>query len=154
MYRSFFAALCCAALLCAAPALAAPQSPSSPKDSPAKVDARTTPVSVLHDGDDSTGARLAMRLKEQYNNSNLFTLTEKDMPKIQILLTTAAEFPSRPAVGSVYSLIWTYKQGEGQLAFLLAKEVGTLNDEGVDALAAKILERTDGLSVKYSYLWK
>jgi hypothetical protein len=154
MYRSFFAALCCAALLCAAPALAAPQSPTSPKDSPAKVDARTTPVSVLHDGDDSTGARLAMRLKEQYNNSNLFTLTEKDMPKIQILLTTAAEFPSRPAVGSVYSLIWTYKQGEGQLAFLLAKEVGTLNDEGVDALAAKVLERTDGLSVKYNYLWK
>ena len=40
------------------------------------------------------------------------------------------------------------------LSFLLARELGTVNYEDVDALADKIVERSDGIAVKYRNLWK
>ena len=123
-------------------------------DKPAKVDARSTPVWVELEGTDSIGARLGMRLKEAFNGSNLFSLTDKDMPKMRLLVSTQSEFPGRPGVGSVYSICWTFTQGEGYLGYLLAREVGTLTYEEIDALVNRLVERTDGLSVKYSNLWK
>jgi hypothetical protein len=106
------------------------------------------------EGTDSIGARLGMRLKEAFNGSNLFSLTDKDMPKMRLLVSTQSEFPGRPGVGSVYSICWTFTQGEGYLGYLLAREVGTLTYEEIDALVNRLVERTDGLSVKYSNLWK
>ena len=88
------------------------------------------------------------------NGSNLFSLTDKDMPKMRLLVSTQSEFPGRPGVGSVYSICWTFTQGEGYLGYLLAREVGTLTYEEIDALVNRLVERTDGLSVKYSNLWK
>ena len=82
------------------------------------------------EGTDSIGARLGMRLKEAFNGSNLFSLTDKDMPKMRLLVSTQSEFPGRPGVGSVYSICWTFTQGEGYLGYLLAREVGTLTYEG------------------------
>lgn len=148
-------------LAIAVPALTAPawaaSTPSAGKptpDKPAAVSTRQTPMAVVHEGSDSVGARLSTRLKEIFNASNLFQLNEKDAPKMRILLTTQSEFPDRPNVGSVYSLIWTFSQSEGHLGYLLAREVGTLSPEDVDGLAAKIVERTDGIAVKYGYLFQ
>ena len=133
---------------------ATPQAGAPKADKPAKVDARSTPVWVELEGTDSIGARLGMRLKEAFNGSNLFSLTDKDMPKMRLLVSTQSEFPGRPGVGSVYSICWTFTQGEGYLGYLLAREVGTLTYEEIDALVNRLVERTDGLSVKYSNLWK
>lgn len=144
-------------LAIAAPALAAsaPAAVGKPTpDKPAATTARQTAMTVIHEGTDSVGARLSTRLKELFNASNLFQLNEKDAPKMRVLLTTQSEFPDRPNVGSVYSLIWTFSQSEGHLGYLLAREVGTLSPEDVDNLAAKIVERTDGIAVKYSYLFQ
>lgn len=150
----------CVLLFPASGAMAAPAPDSgtakvqAPQDKPAKTDSRVTVVSVTLDGSDSVGARLGMKLKEAFNSSNLFSLSEADSPKLRILVDTKSEFPSRPGVGSVYSVTWVFSQGEGYLPFLLSKEIGTLTMDEVDGLVARLVGRTDGLSVKYGNLWK
>ena len=123
-------------------------------DAPVKAAARSTAVAVIHEGIDSIGARLATRLKEKFNASNLFMLEEKDQPKMRLLLNTMAEFSSRPGAGSVYSITWAFSQSEGHLAYLLARDVGLLTMEELDALTDSLVARTDGISVKYGYLFK
>ncbi|CAK7028915.1 MAG: hypothetical protein DELT_02697 [Desulfovibrio sp.] len=145
------------AILCVAPAsFAAEQAPAKPvADKPAEVKPdRATAVAVEHEGTDTLGAKLAFQLKSTVNASSLFTLTEKDAPKLKVVLTTAAEFPARPHIASVYSVVWAFSQAEGTLSFMLAREVGVVSAEDLDALVAKIAERTDGIAAKYSYLFK
>lgn len=137
-------------MLCTVALAAAPQ---SKPDTPAQTPQRKTQISVSHEGNDSIGARLSTRLKEVFNASNLFQLNEKDAPKIRIVIVTQAEFGERPQVGSVYSILWLFSQSEGHLGYLLAREIGTLSPEDVDNLAAKIVERSDGIAVKYAYLF-
>ncbi len=128
--------------------------PASVPDKPASVSQRNTPVAVEFEGTDSIGSRLATRLKENLNASNLFTLTDKDTPKFRVLVSTTAEFPSRPEVGSAYSIVWLFSQSEATLRHFLLREVGVLSGGEVDGLAARILERTDGLAVRYGYLFQ
>jgi len=123
-------------------------------DTPVKTETRNTAVAVIHEGADSIGARLAMRLKEKFNDSNLFRLEEQDQPKIRLLLNTMEEFPSRAGVGSVYSITWVFSQSEGHLAYLLARDVGVLTTERVDALTDSLVQRTDGIGVRYGYLFR
>ena len=134
----------------AAPATA----PAAVPNSPAKVDARVTAVDVASEGTDSIGARLSTALKEKFNTSSLFRLGSDNEPKLVLLVSTNPEFPTRPQVGSVYSIIWAYSQKANYLPMLLGHEVGTVSMEDIDALVARIVEKTDGLSVKYGYLWK
>lgn len=131
----------------------APAKPVADKPVDVKTD-RTIAVMVEHEGTDTLGAKLAFQLKGTFNASSLFTLTEKDAPKLKAVITTAAEFPSRPHIASVYSVVWVFSQAEGTLSFMLAREVGVVNAEDLDALVAKIAERTDGIAAKYSYLFK
>lgn len=142
-------------LAIAAPTMAAtpPPSPGKPApDTPAKAAMRQTQIALQHEGTDSVGARLATRLKEMFNASNLFQLNEKDAPKVRILLGTRPEFPERPGMGSIYSVTWVFSQSESHLGYLLARDLGALSPDEVDDLAAKIAERTDGIAVKYGYL--
>lgn len=134
----------------AAPATA----PAAVPNSPAKVDARVTAVDVQSEGTDSIGARLSTALKEKFNTSSLFRLGSDNEPKLVLLVRTNPEFPTRPQVGSVYSIIWAYSQKANYLPMLLGHEVGTVSMEDIDALVARVVEKTDGLSVKYGYLWK
>lgn len=122
-------------------------------DKPAKSTERRTVVAVIHEGSDSIGARLATRLKEVFNASNLFQLNDKDVPKVRLLVTTQPEFSTRPAVGSVYSIVWIFSQSDAHLGYLLSREMGTLSMEDVDGLVNQVIERTDGIAVKYSYLF-
>ena len=141
----------------ATPTASTPQAGKPVPDKPVATHDRMTVVAVQADGTDSIGARLATRLKERFNQSSLFKLTDeqaKDGQRLNILLTTTPEFPSRPAVGSVYGVCWAFSQGKDYLSLLLAREVGTVNADDVDALVDKIVERTDGLAAKYSNLWK
>lgn len=134
-----------------------PQAGKPTPDKPEKGIDRVTVISVQLEGTDSIGARLGTRLKERFNQSNLFTLNdddEKDMPKLRLLLSTAPEFPSRPGVGSVYSVCWVFSQGKGYLGYLLARELGTVNYDEIDALVDKLVDRTDGIAAKYGNLWK
>ena len=150
----YFSSVAVLILLCAGAALAEKQDASSLPDKPAAVPDRNVSISVLHNGEDSLGAKLASELKNALNLSSLFKLTEEDEPKLRLLLKTAPEFPSRPAVGSVYSLVWVFSRNADSLEHFLAHETGVLNLEDIPGLVARILERADGLSVKYAYLFK
>lgn len=123
-------------------------------DKPTRITERNTPVAVEYEGTDTIGSRLSTRVKEVLNSSNLFTLNEKDMPKIRILIATTPEFPTRPGVGSAYSVVWLFSQSESILRHFLAREVGVLTPDEVNDLAAKIVERTDALAVRYGYLFQ
>ena len=70
------------------------------------------------------------------------------------MVSTQREFAGRPAVGSVYSVCWVFKQGRGYLGYLLARDLGTVSVEDVEGLVDKLVERTDGIAAKYSSLWK
>lgn len=134
-------------------AFAAAAAPAAVPDKPGKTVERQTPVAVEYEGTDSLGAKLATRIKEVLNSSNLFTLTEKDTPKIRLLISTVPEFPSRPGLGSAYGVVWVFSQSEATLRHFLMREVGVLTPDEVNDLAAKIVERTDGLAVRYGYLF-
>jgi hypothetical protein len=126
------------------------------QDKPEKGLSRVTLISVQLEGTDGIGARLGTQLKDRFNRSSLFSLAaeEKDAPKLQVMLATSPEFPGRPGVGSVYSVCWVFSQGRGYLGYLLARDLGTVNYDDIDALADKLVERTDGIAAKYGNLWK
>lgn len=158
MKKLFGALALLCALACAVAAQAAtPQTGKPVPDAPGKGPDRVTVVSVTLEGTDSLGARLGTRLKERFNQSSLFTLNddeEKDIPKLYLLLSTQAEFPGRPSLGSVYSVCWVFKQGKGYLGYLLARDLGVMSAEDADSLVDRLVERTDGIATKYSSLWK
>ena len=144
-------------------AAAPAQAPANPQpgkpvaDLPRSLTDRTTSISVISDGNDSLGSRLSTRLKERFNQSSLFRLNseeEMDSPELRLLLNTAPEFASRPGVGSIYGVCWVFSQGKGYLGYLLAREIGTVNADDLDALVDKLVERTDGIAAKYGNLWK
>lgn len=137
-------------LLCSVSSYAKTASlPNNPSDTPD----RALAVAVEYKGTDSIGSRLALRLKERFNSSSLFVLTEQDTPKIRILLSSVPEFPDRPGVGSAYAVVWVFSQSSGTLGHYLARSVGVVTSDEVNALADKLVERTDGLGVKYGYLF-
>ncbi len=124
------------------------------ENKPASAVDRTTAITVEHEGNDSLGSRLAMKLKESFNSSNLFTLNEKNVPKFRLILSTVPEFKDRPAVGSAYSVIWVFSQSDETLRHYVGNEIGVFTDEEVSGLATKILEKTDGIAVRYAYLFE
>ena len=102
--------------------------------------------------------RLAPRsgrvVKETLNSSNLFSLTDKDTPKIRILIATQPEFKDRPGVGSAYAVVWVFSQSENILRHYLTREVGVVTPDEINGLAAKLVEETDSLATRYGYLFQ
>ena len=149
-------ALGLALLLPAVPAFAAdaPKSDAAIPNKPTRITERNTPVAVEYEGNDSIGSRLATRVKETLNSSNLFSLTDKDTPKIRMLIATVPEFKDRPGVGSAYSVVWVFSQSETILRHFLTKEVGVVTPDEINDLAARLVEETDGLSTRYGYLFQ
>jgi len=123
--------------------------PNTPQD----IVSRQTPVIVEFDGNDGIGSRLSTRIKESFNNSNLFILEDDDVPKFRVLISSVPEFETRPNVGSAYCVVWTFSVSDSTLRHYLAREVGVTTAEGVNDLAAKILEKTDTLAARYDYLF-
>jgi hypothetical protein len=117
------------------------------------VKAGATPIAILHEGTDNLGAKLSYQLKETVNAGTLFALNDKDEPKLQIMLSTAPEFPSRPGVGSLYCIVWAYSERPTVLSSYLAQEVGIITRENLGELADKLISRTSGLVAKHSYIF-
>jgi hypothetical protein len=123
------------------------------KDAPKAVSGRTTAVAVEHEGADTIGAKLAFELKELFNSASLFNLTDKDMPKITVFISTVPEFASRPEVGSAFAVVWAYSESEGTLKHYLGREVGVVSDASARTAAQQLAERTDEIALKYAYLF-
>ena len=119
----------------------------------AAIKAGATPIAVLHEGTDNLGAKLSYQLKEIFNSGTLFALNDKDEPKLQVIVSTVPEFPSRPGVGSVYCVVWAYSERPTALSSYLAQEVGVITPENLAELADKLAARTTGLAAKHSYIF-
>lgn len=119
----------------------------------AAIKAGATPISVQHDGTDTLGAKLAFQLKETFNSGTLFILNEADVPKLQLLISSVAEFPSRPGVGSVYTVIWLYSERSTVFSSYLAHDKGVITPDDLDDMASKLAARTAGIVAKHSYLF-
>lgn len=140
-------------VLCNTPVFAADTPKSDLPDKPVRMTERNTPIAVEFEGSDSLGSRLSTRIKEVFNSSNLFSLSEKDTPKLRMLISTTPEFPSRPGVGSAYAVVWVFSQSDTTLRHYLTREVGVLTPDEINDVASKLIERTDGLAVRYGYLF-
>ena len=119
----------------------------------AAIKAGATPIAVLHEGMDNLGAKLSYQLKEIFNSGTMFALNDKDEPKLQMIVSTVSEFPSRPGVGSVYCVVWTYSERPTALSSYLAQEVGVITPENLAELTDKLAARTSGLAAKHSYIF-
>ena len=83
----------------------------------------------------------------------MFALNDKDEPKLQLIINTVSEFPSRPGVGSLYCVVWTYSERSTTLSSYLAQEVGVVTPENLAELAEQLASRTSGLAAKHSYIF-
>lgn len=119
----------------------------------AVIKAAATPISVEHEGTDSLGAKLAYLLKEHFNSGTLFALDDKDVPKLQMLIVSKAEFASRPGVGSIYSIIWVYSERSTVLSNYLAQENGIITPENLTETADNLAARTAGIAAKHAYIF-
>lgn len=147
---------CLAAMILVAVSATAQDLPASKAlpNTPAVVKKNATPVAVVHDNVDQLGTRLAYQLKEIFNASSQFTLTAKDEAKIKLIVSTKPEFPSRPLVGSVYSVVWIFSAGENVLTHYLASEAGIVDAADVAAAAEALAGRTTAVADQYAYLFE
>ncbi len=139
----------------AAVALAQDQTPETIENRPAPAAAdRVTPVAVVHEDLDVTGAALVLRLKEVLNESSLFRLTDKDEKKLKIIVESKEEFPGRPGIASAYSVVWIYSASENVLTHYLDSEVGFVAPDGAAVAARALATATDDVASRYAYLFE
>lgn len=122
-------------------------------DKPAVITSRTTPIFIEQKGADNLGSMLAFELKSACNTSTLFKMTGEDVPKITIMLTTMSEFADRPAIGSVYSIVWVFSEDANNLKYYLAQDTGIVTADNVNMLATSIANKTDQIALQYGYLF-
>lgn len=122
-------------------------------NTPQKINQRLSPVMVEFEGVDSIGSKLATRLKELFNASNLFHLEGNDVPKFRIVISSVPEFESRPNIGSAYSVVWLFSLSDATLRHYLSVQAGVVSGDDVNDLAAKLVEKTDTIALKYAYLF-
>jgi len=132
---------------------AADTATAQPLATRAAIKAEATPIAVMHEGTDTLGAKLTYQLKEIFNSGTLFDLNDKDVPKLQMFISTSSEFPSRPGVGSVYSVVWVYSERSTVLSNYLAHESGVVSGDNLSDLADKLAARTSGLAAKHAYIF-
>ena len=76
-----------------------------------------------------------------------------NVPKFRVLISSAPEFETRPQIGSAYSVVWLFSLSDATLRHYLSMEVGVVSGDDVNDLAAKIVEKTDTVAMKYAYLF-
>ena len=123
-------------------------------DTPAETTSRTTPIFISQKGADVLGSILAYEVTSACNSSSLFKLTTDDQPNISVMITTLAEFSSRPEIGSVYSIVWVFSENNSNLKYFLAQDAGIITKENTPMLAKTIAAKTDQLAMQYGYLFE
>lgn len=111
-----------------------------------------TPVYIEYEGTDTIGANLAFQLRERFNTSSLFLLTDKEQPKFILLLRSEPEFSCRPGAGSVYALTWLYFEKKTTYNSYLQQEVGVVTADSIDSTVTRIVDHTTGIAARYGSL--
>lgn len=112
------------------------------------------PVVIEHVGNDELGGTLALKVKEKFRTSVLFQLADKSKKSIRIKVVSQSEFNERPAIGSVFTVIWTFAESQDVVPFYLAEELGLVSSLNLESTAAKLINRTDKIAEEYKYLFE
>ena len=141
--------------LCLCAAVPASAQPAAEAATPAAVQKavkkeRRTPVIVEFEGNDTIGTMLFSTLRSRLESSN--PASPAGDAKFRILLSTASEFPSRPGVGSIYTVVWTLALSEGSMEYYLVRDLGVVTPDTVEDVVDRIISRTDGVAARYGYL--
>lgn len=136
-----------------APAPEAVKEAAPKANTPVVLASRNTPIFIEQIGADNLGAMLAFELKSACNTSSLFKLANDDVPKLTIMITSVSEFPSRPQIGSVYSVVWVFSENSNNLKYYLSQDTGIVTKDNVKMLATSIANKTDQVAMQYAYLF-
>ena len=112
------------------------------------------PIQVVHEDTDHLGIELAYNMRDAFNRSSLFNLTDGRSKKIKLIVKTREEFADRPYMSSVYTLIWTFSYGEDVLANYLETETGFVDSLSVDSLAKILVAKSHDVASEYAYLFE
>lgn len=113
-----------------------------------------TPVQIRHENTDRMGRRLVFHLRERFNLSGLFRLSDRDEEKIILHVKTRTEFPDRPGISSIYAVTWTFSYGGDVLSNYLESRTGIAGAEALKGLAEELAAQTHEISARYRYLFE
>lgn len=125
---------------------------SSSDAAPAEASSGRLPLDIQSRGTDQSGTLLSYKLKEEIIASRLFDLKVSDKKKFVLHVLTQPEFPDRPSISSLYSIVLVYQEDAGTLAYYLNHYQGQVHAEGVTAEMQKILEWAYSNLKRYHYL--
>ena len=110
------------------------------------------PVDIQARGSDQSGTLLSFKLKEEVIASRLFELTASEKKKFVLHLISQPEFPDRPGIASIYSIVLVFQEDAGTLTYFLNHYQGQVHPEGVQAEMRRILEWTYSNLKRFHYL--
>jgi hypothetical protein len=110
------------------------------------------PLDIQARGSDQSGTLLSYKLKEEVMASRLFELTASEKKKFVLHVISQPEFPDRPELASIYSIVLVYQEDAGALTYYLNQYQGQVHPEAVPAEMRKILEWTYSNLKRFNYL--
>lgn len=113
-----------------------------------------TPIQIRHENTDRVGRRLVFHMRERFNESGLFRLSDREEEKIILHVKTRTEFPDRPGISSIYAVTWTFSYGGDVLSNYLQSRTGIAGGEALKSLAEELAAQTHEVSTRYSYLFE
>lgn len=150
--------LAIAILVSVRPALAQDQAPAA-KPAPAsqpgpQASAKSSPVVVEHTGADPVGTALANACREAFARSALFRMSKTDERKFVVAVQTREEFPDRPRMASLVTVLWLFSAQDGTLRFFLQSDTSSVDAAGVEDTVNRILAKTDSVATTYKSLFE
>lgn len=110
------------------------------------------PLDIQSRGSDQSGTLLSYKLKEEVVASRLFELTASEKKKFVLNIISQPEFPDRPGIASIYSIVLVFQEDAGTLTYFLGHYQGQVHPEGVQAEMRRILEWTYSNLKRFNYL--
>lgn len=131
------------------------QDPAAPVTVPSpesRLSSGKIPLDILGKGTDPNGTLLSYKLKEEIIASSLFELKITEKKKFVLHMLSQPEFPERPGLSSMYSIVLVYQEDTATLAYYLDQYQGQVHAEGAGAEMQKILEWCYATLKRYHYL--
>lgn len=99
------------------------------------------PIKIDHKGDDRVGRSFAYEIREQFRESEVFTVSS-EYPRMTLNLLTLAsnEYPT----STKYSVTWTFEESEDTvLPRLMDHQLGTVRQNRLESSARDLVATSD-----------
>ena len=131
-----------------------PASVPAPAAVPQQEQMTKTPVYIRDSGVDQAGLRLGFFARETFSASSLFSLSNRNERKIVIRIDSKPEFPTRPALSSVFAATWILVEDEATVPYYLDTLIGVVSPDSARMEADRIVSRTARILEQYAYLFE